>query len=103
MIVEHAEFSIEVGREVEFAEAFPRAQAVITAAPGCHWAELSRGIERDSVFLLLVGWDSVAAHLAFRETELFPQWRAIIGPFFAGQPVVEHFSPLGAGIISAAE
>ena len=27
----------------------------------------------------------------FREGPLFPQWRAIVGPFFAAPPVVEHF------------
>jgi hypothetical protein len=26
---------------------------------------------------------------------LFTQWRAIVGPFFAGPPVVEHFTLLG--------
>ena len=27
----------------------------------------------------------------FRGTERFAQWRALIGPHFAGPPVVEHF------------
>ena len=26
---------------------------------------------------------------------LFPQWRAIVGPFFAQPPVVEHFVLVG--------
>jgi quinol monooxygenase YgiN len=103
MIVEHAEFSIESGREGEFSAVFPQARAVITQAPGCRWAELNRFIERDSVFLLLVGWDSVEAHTAFRATDLFTQWRALIGPFFAAQPEVEHFTAVSSGIVSAAE
>ena len=27
----------------------------------------------------------------FDRTEAFTQWRAIVGPFFAGPPTVEHF------------
>jgi hypothetical protein len=29
--------------------------------------------------------------VGFRQGPLFAQWRAIIGPFFAQPPVVEHF------------
>jgi hypothetical protein len=29
--------------------------------------------------------------VGFRQSDAFPQWRAIVGPFFAAPPVVEHF------------
>ena len=42
--------------------------------------------------MLLVEWDSVAAHEDnFRGTERFAQWRAAIGPYFAAPPLVEQF------------
>jgi hypothetical protein len=31
----------------------------------------------------------------FRQSPLFQQWRAIVGPYFAAQPAVEHFELLG--------
>ena len=47
----------------------------------------------DLGFVLLVEWDSVEAHLeTFRGSERFGRWRAIIGEYFAGPPVVEHYT-----------
>jgi hypothetical protein len=31
----------------------------------------------------------------FRQSPAFQDWRAIVGPFFAGPPTVEHFTMLG--------
>ena len=43
-------------------------------------------------YVLLVDWDSVEAHtVGFRESAAFAEWRALIGPFFAKPPCVEHF------------
>lgn len=99
MIVEHAEFSITPGREDEFIAAFPQAKAVIRQAAGFRWAELHRGVERPSTFLLLVGWDDLAAHVdGFRSSDLFVAWRAVISPFFAEQPRVEHYAAVTAGV-----
>jgi len=33
--------------------------------------------------------------VAFRGGPLFAEWRAIVGPFFAAPPVVEHFRLVG--------
>ena len=53
--------------------------------PGCAAVRMTRGVESPSRFVLLVEWDSVADHeLNFRGTDRFPQWRAAIGPYFAG-------------------
>ena len=42
--------------------------------------------------------ESLEAHITgFRGSEAFSQWRAIIGPFFDGQPVVDHYdAPLAS-------
>ncbi len=56
---------------------------------------MTRGVESPSRFVLLVEWDSVAAHLDnFRATGRFTTWRGLIGPYFDGAPVVEHFEDL---------
>ena len=41
-----------------------------------------------------VEWDAVEDHQAFRDSDRFPQWRALIGPHFAQPPHVEHFTDL---------
>jgi heme-degrading monooxygenase HmoA len=99
MIVEHAQLSVQPGRDEEFAAAFPDAQDVISRADGFRWLQLHRGIESSSTYLLLVGWDSVEHHMVgFRESPRFAQWRAIVGPFFAQPPVVEHFVRVAGGM-----
>ncbi|MCG7205057.1 antibiotic biosynthesis monooxygenase family protein [Streptomyces arenae] len=96
VVVEHAELTVEAGREQEFQEVFGKAREVLAGADGFRWAELLSCVERPRVFLLLVGWDSVEAHTAgFRESERFARWRALVGPFFAAPPAVEHYRELG--------
>ena len=57
---------------------------------------MTRGVESPSRFVLLVEWDSVRAHQDnFRASERFVEWRALIGPYFADPPVVEHFEDVG--------
>jgi heme-degrading monooxygenase HmoA len=91
MVIEHAQISITPGREEEFEAAFEQVKRVIAQAPGVRGARLGRGVERPSVYQLLVEWDTVEDHtVGFRESDLFIQWRALIGEFFAEPPHVEH-------------
>lgn len=95
MIFEHAILEIEPGREAEFEAAFERAPAIFAQVDGCHGAELRRCIERPNRYELLVGWDDVAAHTeGFRQSELFTQWRALVGEYFAAPPAVEHYEAI---------
>jgi len=51
------------------------------------------GIERPNVYMFTVAWETLEHHIVgFRESDRFTQWRAIIGPFFDGTPLVEHFT-----------
>jgi len=91
MVVEIALIDVKPGEEHQFATAYEKARHHVASAPGCHWLRMTRGIESPSRFVLLVEWDSVAAHEDFRASDAFPQWRALIGPYFAAPPLVEHF------------
>lgn len=91
MVREHALMSITPGQERAFEAVLPDALAVITSAPGCHRAEVHRGVESPSTYLLLVWWDSVEVHEAFRASEAFPIWRRHVQPHWAELPKVEHF------------
>ena len=87
---------IDVTDPIGFEEAFLGVRDVITSTPGCTSVRMTHGIETPNRFVLLVEWDSVEAHVAnFRKTERFATWRAVIGPFFAGPPRVEHFTDVG--------
>jgi heme-degrading monooxygenase HmoA len=95
MIMETAFIAITPGLEAEFEAAIEDAKKVIAQAPGFEAFHFHRGIERSNTYLLAIGWRSLEDHtVGFRESELFPKWRAIIGPFFAEPPHVEHWTLL---------
>jgi heme-degrading monooxygenase HmoA len=95
MVLEVALIDITPGKEDDFATAYAEARPLVATTPGCRSVRMTRGIESPSRFVLLVEWDSVEAHLEnFRDSERFGQWRAIIGPYFAAPPTVEHFTDL---------
>ena len=92
MVLEIALIDVQPGHEDDFAAAYSQARSLVATTPGCRSVRMTRGVESASRFVLLVEWDSIEAHLDnFRASERFPQWRALIGPFFAAPPVVEHF------------
>jgi heme-degrading monooxygenase HmoA len=93
MVLEVALIDVPAGAEEAFAAAYRQGRPILAGTPGCRSVRMTRGIESPTRFVLLVEWDSVAAHLEnFRGTERFQQWRSFIGPFFAAPPVVEHFT-----------
>ena len=54
---------------------------------------MRRGIESPDRFVLLIQWETLEDHtVAFRGGPLFAEWRAIVGPYFAAPPAVEHFT-----------
>jgi heme-degrading monooxygenase HmoA len=97
MILEHADFTIPAGKNAEFEEAIQRGIATaISKSPGFRGAKVHKGIESPERYLLTIHWDTLENHTVdFRTGPLFPEWRAIVGPYFAKPPVVEHFELVG--------
>ena len=97
MILEIADIRIAAGRQAEFDAAIQRGlTTVIAQAHGVLGWKVNRGIESPERYILQICWATLEDHtVGFREGPLFPQWRAIVGPFFAQPPVVEHFDLVG--------
>ena len=93
MILEVADIRIQPGQQAAFEAAIQRgASEVIAQAKGFCGFKVNRGVESPERYLLHIFWDTLEDHtIGFREGPLFPQWRAIVGPFFAVPPQVEHF------------
>lgn len=93
MILEHADIRIHPGQNAAFDEAIQRGvESIISQAKGFRGYKVNRGMESPERYILTIYWDTLEDHMkGFREGPLFPQWRAIVGPFFAAPPVVEHF------------
>ena len=96
MILEVADIRIQQGRQAEFDAAIQRGLAeVIAQARGFRGFKVNKGVESPERYLLMIFWDTLEDHTVhFRGGPLFAQWRAIVGPFFAAPPVVEHFTLL---------
>ncbi len=97
MILELADIRIQPGQQAAFDEAIVRGvTTVISQAKGFRGFKVNKGIESPERYVLQIFWDTLEDHTVhFRGGPLFPQWRAIVGPFFAQPPVVEHFELVG--------
>ena len=89
MILELADIQILPGKQTEFDS------AIVSKAKGFRGYKIHKGIESPDRYVLMVFWDTLENHTVdFRGSELFTQWRGIVGPFFATPPKVEHFDLL---------
>ena len=96
MILEIADIRIAPGQQAAFDEAIQRALAtVMSQARGMRGYKVNKGIESPERYVLQIFWDTLEDHTVhFRQGPLFAQWRAIVGPFFASPPNVEHYTLL---------
>jgi heme-degrading monooxygenase HmoA len=97
MILEIADIRIHPGQQAAFDSAIEGAlRSIVSQAQGYRGYKVNKGVESPERYVLMIFWDTLEDHtVAFRQSPLFTQWRAIVGPFFAGPPVVEHFTLLG--------
>ena len=96
MILEIADIRIISGKGGEFDAAIRHGvETVASKAKGFRGYKVNKSVESPERYLLMIYWDTLENHTVdFREGPLFPQWRAIVGPFFAAPPAVEHFTLL---------
>ena len=96
MVLELADLRIQPGRGAEFETALRRGvEEVIARAEGFLVYRVENGIESPERYLLQIEWDTLESHTAgLRQSPSFARWRAIVRPFFAAPPQVEHFERL---------
>ncbi len=100
MILELATIDIKQGSNAEFEINLEKAQAILSQAEGYIGHEFQKCIENENRYILLIKWATLEDHIGdaanggtegFRGSELFKEWRGLIGQFFEKPPVVEHF------------
>ena len=96
MILELADIRIHPGQQAAFDAAIQRGiNEVISKAKGFAGYTVNKGIESPKRYILQIFWETLENHtIDFRQSPAFADWRAIVGPFFAGSPTVEHFDLL---------
>jgi heme-degrading monooxygenase HmoA len=98
MILEIADIRIRPGAQAEFDAAIVRGlETVIAHTAGYRGHRVEKCIESPERYVLMVHWETLEDHtVGFRGSPAFQQWRAIVGPYFAAPPAVEHFVELTA-------
>lgn len=100
MILELADIRIQPGKQNEFDAAIQRGIIeVISKSKGFQGYKINKSIETPERYVLMIFWDTLENHTVdFRQSQAFQEWRAIVGPFFAAPPTVEHFTLLAKSI-----
>jgi heme-degrading monooxygenase HmoA len=92
MVLELATIDIKEGANQAFELALSQAKLVIAKSQGFVSIESKKCIEQPNRYILHITWQTLEDHtIGFRESDLFGQWRALIGPFFAETPLVQHY------------
>jgi heme-degrading monooxygenase HmoA len=91
MVLEVALIDVQPGAETAFQAGYRGAVGAVLESAGLLSLRMTQGVESPTRFVLLVEWESLEAHQAFRDSDRFITWRAGIGPHLAQPPHVEHF------------
>jgi heme-degrading monooxygenase HmoA len=95
MILEVAVLDVRPGETAAFEAAFREAQTIIASMAGYRSHQLQRCVENDARYLLLVEWESLAAHtVGFRGSPEYQRWKALLHHFYDPFPTVEHYTRL---------
>ena len=97
MILELADIHIPPDKQAEFDAAIIKGvETVASKAKGFRGYKVNQGIESPERYVLMIFWDTLENHTVdFRGSAAFAEWRAIVGPYFAEPPKVEHFTLVG--------
>ncbi len=95
MVLEVAQVAVLPGHEQEFEDALRTAANTVLPRASGYVDFRAHGwcVERPSTYLFTIQWETLEHHTeGFRGSDLFAEWRALIGPHFDGPPLVEHFA-----------
>ena len=94
-VLEVAVLDIKHGANCEFEAAFSEAEPIISGMRGYIQHSLSRCIEVESRYLLLVNWETLRDHeTGFHQSEDYERWKRLLHHFYDPFPSVEHFQPV---------
>jgi heme-degrading monooxygenase HmoA len=93
MILEVAILDVKPDQTAAFERDFAEASVCISSIAGYISHELQRCIERRSRYILLVRWETLAAHTeGFRKSPQYAEWKKLLHHYYDPFPTVEHYS-----------
>lgn len=95
MIREAAFLQVAPDQTEAFEQAFRKASPLIASIDGYINHSLSKCLEVEGRYLLLVEWETLEAHTeGFRQSAVYQEWKALLHHFYDPFPTVEHFAPV---------
>jgi heme-degrading monooxygenase HmoA len=92
MITEVAMLNVIAGKEIEFEKDFRIAGKYISSIPGYIKHSLSRCLEQQSKYLLIVEWATLEDHtVGFRQSPQYGAWKQLLHHYYDPFPTVEHY------------
>ena len=96
MILEVAILNVIKGKETQFEKDFEIASQYIRSINGYIKHSLSKCLEQESKYILLVEWEKLEDHtIGFRESEQYLKWKNLLHHYYNPFPIVEHYSMVG--------
>jgi heme-degrading monooxygenase HmoA len=93
MIVEMANLQVAPERAADFVRIFAHAQTVLQRAHGLESSRLLHDVDDPGRFVIEVHWATLEDHVeGFVHSDLFEQFKEIVGPFLQGPPAVSHLA-----------
>lgn len=92
MVLELTTLTVRPEQAESFERSLLAALELHRRAAGCLRADAVRSHEDPARYLLMVRWRSIDDHMVgFRGGKDFASFRAMLAPFYAGRPSMEHF------------
>lgn len=92
MVIEHVILPVTLADRSAFLAAFGEARPLIEASPGFLGLTLHIPVEGSDGLLLIVQWESVAAHRdGFRRSIRYQAWRELLHRFYPVVPTVSYY------------
>jgi heme-degrading monooxygenase HmoA len=95
MTLEIVQWTAKEGQEVDFEEAFSKAQGYLSQAEGYISHRFFKCIENSRKYVLLVEWSHIEAHTEqFQGSELYQEYRSLIKPYYEEGATLNHYEQI---------
>ena len=96
MVLEQFVARIHPGQEAAFEAAMAHGlRTVMARAEGVQGWSFRRCVETPERYQVQIRWASIEAHMTgYKQSRLAPEFRAMVMPFFAEPPQMQHFEVL---------
>jgi heme-degrading monooxygenase HmoA len=92
MILEVAILNVIPAQEQQFEKDFATAGQYISSVTGYIKHSLSKCIEQQGKYILLVEWETLDDHtIGFRQSAQYQEWKKLLHHYYDPFPVVEHY------------